>query len=150
MTYLAFYQAAAANLPFYMLGESHAVLALVSAELFLLLCRRREITILSKRDVELTAAEKKEKHQGLLRSVMLEAFLFVPASLFLFLVVVRPLLTMSRFGFVFATEPVHSSTAGFMGVVSYQFPFAAVRRVITQSALHTLQRFASIAIHPEP
>lgn len=87
--------------------------------------------------------------RGLCRSIALESVFFLPASVLLVLVVIRPLLLVSPVGFIFRSEAFRSSASGFLGVISYQFPFATVRRVITQMALHTLQKFASITINSE-
>ena len=71
------------------------------AELFLLLARRQELlTIFKKRD-QRTEPEKKEVAHGLSRSVLLDALIFVPVSVLLMLVFVKPWL-----GAVFPEESV--------------------------------------------
>src|SRR6516165_5595580 len=130
--------------------ETHALLALICAELFLFLVRKREITILVKSVAQLSATEKREKERGLARSVLLEVLFFVPASLALFFVVVRPLLMLSPMKTVLTSHLVSPSASGLLGLLSYQFPFAAVRKLVTLSALHTLRSFATITIKELP
>lgn len=129
--------------------DFQAVTSLVCAELFLVIVRTREITVLVKSDSQRTIVERREVARGLCRSIVLEMCIFIPVSVFLVVVIVRPFLLLLPALSGFRTEPLRSALSGAIGVVSYQFPFATIRKVITQSALKTLQRFASIAIKSE-
>jgi hypothetical protein len=128
------------------LGGIYALISLVCAWLFSFLMSSREITVLIKKDSQLSISERKEKGRGLLRCIVLQTILFVPASVFLMLLIVRPVLVMSPVAFAFKTTPASISTAGLLGILSYQFPFAAMKRIVTHFALRTLQKFASITI----
>jgi hypothetical protein len=116
------------------------------AELFMLLMRARELTVLIKKQIQRSPVEREQVERGLLRSVLLEAVLFVPASVILVLVIVRPLAQLLPLPGVFSTNPGSQALYGLLGILSYEFPFALVRRVVTRIALHTLQSFASIAL----
>ena len=131
------------------IGGIHALISLLSAELFLLLVRNRELVVMLKRESQRTPTERVEIARGLCRSIMLELCIFAPASVFLILVIVRPILFVSPIAFAFKSEPANLSASGLLGVIGYQFPFAMVRKVVTRMALETLQKFASIAIDPE-
>ena len=120
-------------------------ISFVCAELFMLLTRAREIILLLKRDGQRSPVERKEVARGLCRAVLLEGFVFLPASVLLVLIVVRPLVLLLPFGF-FYQEPTSQAIYGLLGILSYQFPFSVVRRVITRAALKTLQSFANIAL----
>lgn len=109
------------------------------AELLLLLVSSNEIKIVCKSARTRTAGERRRIENGLRRSLLLEATVFVPASTILVLVVVRPWL-VSKFGM----SPDSPQLNGLLGVISYGFPFAALRRITTRIALNTLKEFQSL------
>jgi hypothetical protein len=123
------------------------LITLLAADLYVVLTRARDIEILVKRTSQRQAREQKEVERGLLRSLLLELFLFVPTSVVLVLMVVGPLLmqspVMSK-----ASPKIIAASYGLLGVASYGFPFATLRRVVTKMALNTLQQFASV-VHQE-
>ncbi len=123
------------------------LIALLSAELYLCLARSRELTILAKRPPQRTLGEQREADRGLVRAVLLEAFLLVPASVLLMLLLFAPLAMESAWIKGCSSGVRFSSYAAF-GLVSFGFPFAAVRRAVTHTALRTLAEFAAVA-HPD-
>jgi hypothetical protein len=128
------------------LGGIYALISLFCAWLFSFLISSPEITVLIKKNSQLTPSERKAKEKGLLRSIVLQTVLFVPASVFLVLLIVRPILAVSPVALAFITASAKFSASGLLGILSYQFPFAAVKRAVTHFALRTLQKFASITI----
>lgn len=80
------------------------------------------------------------KH-GLRRALVLEAIVFVPASVGLFLLTVFPAIE----GALLELKADLLFWYSIGGLISYGFPFAAVRQIITRIALRTLRDFASIA-----
>ncbi len=115
----------------------------------MLLMRTREITVLIKSDSQRTPVEQHEVERGLCRAVLLEGCVFLPASVLLVLVVVRPLILLMPLSSIFYPETASQALYGLLGILSYQFPFAVVRRIVTRIALQTLQSFASIALKEE-
>ncbi|MCX5645003.1 MAG: hypothetical protein NTZ17_10020 [Phycisphaerae bacterium] len=114
------------------------------AWLLFLVVRSGDITIVVKSKEERTGDEQKRVARGLLRSILLEALLFVPASATMVLLL-APLLVPERLKAV--TIPQVSLYAA-LGLISYGFPFASVRHMITRIALRTLQEFAAITQEP--
>jgi hypothetical protein len=102
--------------------------------------------VLIKRDSQRSAAEREEIARGLCRGVLLEAFVFVPVSAILVLIIVRPLVLLLPYAGVFSSEATNQALYGLLGILSYEFPFAVLRRVVVRFALRTLKEFASIAI----
>lgn len=112
------------------------VFTFVSAELLFLLVRSSDIIVLVKSDRQRSNREKHRARRGLLRAVLLEATVFVPASATLLLLTAPQLF------------PAALSTTGgranyaLLGILSYGFPFATLRAMITRIALNTLREFA--------
>lgn len=67
-----------------------SLVSLGSAELYLIIARSNKMTILCKLPAQRTAIEQHEVDRGLLRSLLLEMFLFVPASATLVLLILPP------------------------------------------------------------
>jgi hypothetical protein len=111
-----------------------------------LLTRTREITLLLKNNSQRSSIEQQEVARGLLRAVLLEGCVFLPASVLLVLIVIRPLILLSPFLASLSPGAASQAVYGLLGILSYQFPFAAVRRVVTRIALQTLQSYTSIAL----
>jgi len=121
------------------------VTSLGAAELLLVLVRTREIVIITKAPNQRAAKEQTEIDRGLIRSVVLEALLFVPVSVILLCLTVRPVLADSGFLKLWAaTHPIPFEAM--IGLISYGFPFAMIRRLVTTIALQTLKNFAEISI----
>ncbi len=110
------------------------------AWLFFLVFRSGDITTIVKSKKQRTPDEQKRVSGGLLRSILLEVFLFVPASATIILVIVPLLL---RHTLEVSTLP-QVRLYGALGLVSYGFPFVGVRRMVTRMALRSLQEFAEI------
>jgi hypothetical protein len=127
---------------------SHPTLiTLIASELFLVIVRSGDISVLAKTDSQRTADERAKVSGGLLRSLVLEFFVFVPASAGLVLLLLP--LVKTRLEGLFSSP---NGVAGFyalLGLVSYGFPFALIRRAVTRIALVTLKEFADLqAQHP--
>jgi len=110
----------------------------LSATLLLFLVRSRDLTILVKSRKQRTEDEQKEVDRGMLRSIMLEVVVFVPASATLALLVILPLLE----------SKIPDSRAGYamVGLASYGFPFAAIRAIVVKIAKNTLKEFAGVNV----
>ena len=109
-----------------------------SAELIFLLMRKRDIEMLLKKKSQREPKEQYQVERGLLRSVLLEGILFAPASAAL-------MLPFAPLVFVWLESWLATLAQGSiivhagMGMVSYQFPFAALQKLITQRALKVLK-----------
>lgn len=121
---------------------SSQLVVAVSAELYLMITRSREITVLVKQRSQRTTKEQIEVNRGLLRAVMLEALVFVPASAALVLMAIIP---FCGDWIAKAGQGHQMGCYALLGVVSYGFPFAVTRRIIVGVAARTLTEFASIA-----
>jgi hypothetical protein len=117
-------------------------LTLLAAELFFVLVRSKDITTLVKRPLQRSVHEQHRFARGLLRSVVLEMAVFVPASAAL-LLLISPLFVWPS---VIAPHPHAAFTL--LGIASYGFPFATVKRFITRAALNTLKEFAALSPTP--
>jgi hypothetical protein len=105
------------------------------AELFFLLTRAPDFIALAKADHQRTARETQRIRRGSLRSITLEMLIFVPASATLLLLIL-PLVLRGRI--------LPAAAYAALGTASYGFPFAALRTIVTRSALNTLKEFAAI------
>lgn len=110
-----------------------------SAILLFLIVRSTDLIVLAKTDAQRTKDERFRVSRGLARSLFLELLIFVPASATLLLLLVPfllPALPLSAQR-AFASHAV-------IGLVSYGFPFSAVRQLLTRVALNTLKEFATL------
>ncbi len=130
---------------------SPSLISLCTAELFVFLVRNREIQVIFKKAKQRTVPERYQVEHGLVRSLILEFILFVPASVTLVYVVLRPFLE-NIFANILLVKSgdVRIAFYGVLGIVSYGFPFATIRRIITSVALNTLKNFAQIVIEHDP
>jgi len=117
----------------------------LAGELLLILARQREIVVMCKKPDQRTKLERYQVGRGLRRSLLLEVGLFVPVSVVLMLLIVRPLLLDKTVVKSLATNYPLSFCA-LLGTISYGFPFAALRRFVTKVALETLKKFAEVTI----
>jgi hypothetical protein len=69
--------------------------------------------------------------------------LFVPVSAILVLLIITPFVGRLQ-GVETQSERIKTALAGLMGVASYGFPFALIRRLVTRIALQTLKEFAGV------
>jgi hypothetical protein len=111
------------------------LVTLVAAELIFLLVRSADIIVLVKSSQQRNKEEQGKVDRGLVRSIAAEALVFVPSSAFL-LILLAPLLLPDRLTGVQST-----SVYAAVGVASYGFPFATLRRIVTLIALNTLNEF---------
>ncbi len=113
---------------------------ILSAELLLLLTRSSDLLIICKRPGQRTDSEKEQVERGLWRGFVLDSLVFVPSSCVL-LLLLAPLL-LSNFDASVKTLP--TAKYALVGIMSYGFPFTAIKRIITRIALNTLKEFASL------
>ncbi len=118
------------------------LVTLMAAELIFLLVRSPDILILVKSARQRSNDEQHRIERGLARGIVVEALIFAPASAFL-LILLAPFLLPDRL----INISVSASYAA-LGVISYGFPFATIRRVVTLVALNTLSEFARLAPPP--
>ena len=116
-----------------------AGITILSAELIFILARSADILIVLKSEEQRTSVERQRMKRGLFRSIVFEGLLFVPSSSAL-LILLSPLLLIRYSSQDAPTMAVNA----LIGVVSYGFPFTAVRRIVTIVALNTLREFANI------
>lgn len=114
---------------------------IVSAELLFVLVRFRDIQTLFKRSTQRSTKEQYQIEHGLGRGVVLECLVFVPVSAVL-LLLVAPLALPENL--LSPGEPRASAMYAALGIASYGFPFAIIRRIVTRIALNTLKEFAEI------
>ena len=127
-------------------GE-YLLIAFIASELMLLLVRSGDITVLAKSPTQRTKVEQKRVENGLGRSILLEMSAFVPASVVLVFLCLRPFVLHSSFVSSLSVSPYALNSL--LGVMSYGFPFGLLRRIIVRMALSTLKEFAQIAIKAE-
>jgi hypothetical protein len=110
--------------------------ALGCCELFALLANSEVLRVLFKRPDQRSGGERQRVKNGLGRSLLLELVLFVPATSALTwtLTPIVPAEIAIRLGEAYAP---------LLGIVSYGFPFRAVRAVVERMALATLRGFAA-------
>lgn len=118
------------------------IASFLCAELFFLLAKSSDIIRICKSDSQRTEKERLQIKHGLRKSLLLEVFIFVPASVILFRLIIFPLiydrLLLIKQDVIFWYS--------FIGIVAYGFPFAAIREFIKRMALKTLREFADISI----
>jgi hypothetical protein len=126
----------------------HLLIMLVCAEIFFFILRSPELKIIAKRTDQRTTDEKGDVARGLLRSLVLEVVIFIPTSVCLVFLIVRPFLWPIFINRV-SMDVKQSQMAfnGLLGIVSYGFPFVTIRHLVTRIALNSLKEFASIG-HP--
>src|SRR5262245_57798132 len=128
------------------MGIPDILFALLGAWLFALLFKGKDIVALAKKDPQRTPEERKKVKAGLLRSLLIEFCILVQASTTLILLVL-PLILQATAKSAWIDEALVKSVdmrRGFyvsMGMISYNFPFAAVRQVATRIALNTIKEF---------
>jgi len=108
---------------------SENIVTVVSAWLFFVLMNAMDFKTLIKREEQRTQTERQAVQEGLPRLVLLEMLLFVPASAAL-LLLVMPVFTHNVSALdVLAKGSARERVAlyALMGIISYGFPFAAVR-----------------------
>jgi len=118
------------------------LITLAASELFFIIVRSRDITVLFKKTTQRTEQEEKSVERGLLRAILGELLLFVPASNALGLLLLP--LIRGKFDSAFSSPDTSLSVYALVGLVSYGFPFAAVRKIVTNVALNTLKEFANL------
>ena len=120
--------------------EYPLIVSFICGFLFLLLTRSQDIIKILKRDGQRTEEEKLQFKQGLSRALILEAFLFLPASIVLFRLTIFPLIYEKL---LLLRQDIVLWYA-VLGIAAYGFPFASVRGFIKMMALRTLRGFAEI------
>jgi hypothetical protein len=114
------------------------------AELYLIIARSQEITILAKKKAQRKPTEQEQVDRGLFRSLLMESLLFVPCSVGLLMLIILPLMmlhpSIHRGAFIPSL-----TVYGSLGLISYQFPFAVIKRVVLRLAYKTLVEFKEIA-----
>src|ERR1700730_8374788 len=108
----------------------------------LIMVRSSEITIALKSQNQRTTTEQTQVDRGLIKSLVLEFLLFVPCSVALVLLTVRPWVALSKE--LQAMKNTDMYIDSLLGAISYGFPFALLRRIVTRIALNTLKEFAAI------
>ena len=121
------------------------IIALTSGIMFFLLIKSKDIIIIFKRKLQRTEEEKSRIEHGLIKSLLLEIFIFIPISIFLFHLAIMPFIIDKLLSIKYSI----SAWYALMGIIAYGFPFATVKGFVTKMALNTLIEFAKIAEHSE-
>jgi hypothetical protein len=120
---------------------------LLCAELLLILARSSQLQALAKPENQRTTSERLDIKRGMGRSILLEAAIFVPTSVVLVYITVRPILLLNET--LRVTTALNQSLAlafyGSLGLTSYGFPFGAMKKIVTRIAMSTLKEFTAIA-----
>jgi hypothetical protein len=116
----------------------------VSAELYCLLARSRDIQVIAKRPSQRSGEEQKSVERGLTRSFLIESVALVPISAQLMILVIAPFF-MAALSAHLNTPALQAGAYSALGIVSYGFPFATVRTIVSRIALNTLKEFAAIS-----
>jgi len=118
------------------------VYAFFGAWLYFIVNRSRDIQIALKAKRHLTPEESKRINRGLKRTIILECIVFVPVSTTL-LLFLTPLLTPTKIQSWLSTQydsrRARIALYVLLGLISYGFPFAAVRGVVTNVALRIIK-----------
>jgi len=125
---------------------TNTLFALLGAVLFAMLFRGKDLIALSKKKTQHTPEEKEKIKAGLARGLALEFFILVPASALLTLLILPFLLQIlprsdSIEAILAKSLDIRRSFYVAIGVISYNFPFAAARQIVTRIALNTLKEF---------
>jgi hypothetical protein len=118
--------------------------ALLGAWLFALIFKGKDLALLAKRDNQRTPEEKKKVKTGLVRALLIEFVLLVPASTTLILLITPAVLRVAATGVGAALQESTDLRRAFyvlVGAISYNFPFATVREIATRVALNTIEEF---------
>ena len=115
----------------------------LAAELIFLVVRSNDIKVIFKKKEHLSKQEIQKIKRGLRRSILLELILFVPVSAFL-IILLEPILSIYQE----KQQDLSKIRAYYslLGIISYGFPFASLRRVVTQFTLATIKEYTDITI----
>lgn len=121
--------------------EQYPLIALLlCAQLACILTKSSDITTIVRNRKQRTKKENSAIENGLIRSLVLEFFIFVPASAIIIRLAVLPFV-------IDRLLEIHNSPVAWyslMGIVAYVCPFALIRRIVIKIALNTLQEFQQI------
>src|SRR5256885_1656056 len=106
---------------------------LIAAELIALLTRTADVTIALKKAAERTEAEQERIRRGLRKELILDFGLYVPASVALLLLTVRPMLSVDLMSRPYADA--------LLGTIAYAFPFTAFKKAALYAVLRSLTGF---------
>jgi hypothetical protein len=116
----------------------HFLISLVCAECLLILTSSNKLTTILKSPAQRSAGEKKQIAGGLRREFFGEFVIFVPVSVFLASVVLRPLM-----GSLSAIPQLAQD--GLLGVVSYGFPYKTIKAWVVRACIRFLKEAISVA-----
>jgi hypothetical protein len=114
------------------------VLALVCAEGLLILTSADTIKIAVKRRDQRSPGETKRVSRGLFREFLAECFLFVPVSVGMAMIVLRPIVAKIS---IFP----ESSMYGLLGLISYGFPYKMLKLWVLRASVRFLKEAAAVA-----
>src|SRR5918912_54925 len=115
------------------------IITFISAELIFLLVKSSEIKITMKKKSQREKHEQRQVERGLVRSLLSEAFIFVPASATLILLIAPIAMPDKMLVMMNIDHPNFFGIYTILGITSYGFPFSMVRGLVKRAALKTLQ-----------
>ena len=113
-------------------------IALLVSEGMLIFSNTQKLTILFKAPAQRTPGEKKLVSRGLGRQLFLAGFLFVPVSVIVGSLIVRPVIGRGL-------PSGGSLTDALVGLVSYGFPYASVKAWVIRTSARFLRDAADVA-----
>jgi hypothetical protein len=118
---------------------AHSILiALICAEALLILTSIETLKIAFKRANQRTAGETTRVSGGLFREFLGEVLVFVPVSVVLAMILLRPFLVK-----ISALPP--NAIDGWLGAISYGFPYKAVKKWVLRSTVRFLKEAVDVA-----
>jgi hypothetical protein len=114
----------------------HAI-AFLSAELFLLLTRRATLIALLKKKAQRNEQEKLD-----IKVLLLEAILFVPASIFLFYILLFPLMRDKLLEWFRHILICHAAA----GIMAFVFPYSALSRFMKDIVYDFFRQFGMTVV----
>lgn len=116
----------------------HILIALICAEGLLVLTSVNTLKIAFKRSDQRTLGEKRRISGGLFREFLGEFLVFVPVSVLMAMIVLRPFV-------VKITALPQDAIDGLLGTVSYGFPYKALKRWVLRATVKFMKEAVDVA-----
>jgi hypothetical protein len=122
----------------WILWAHRVLIALVCAEGLLILTSVDTLKIAVKRSDQRTSGERKRVSHGLFREFIGEFFIFVPVSVVLAMIVLRP--------FLLRIPALPQDAAdGLLGTISYGFPYRTLKHWVLRAAVKFMKEAVEVA-----
>jgi hypothetical protein len=118
-----------------------ALMTLGVASATCILARTQDILVIAKSKGQRTPAEAERIERGLLKSLILDFSVFVPASTFVVLATIAPMLPKGWVG--------SDARDGLLGVLAYAFPLLSFKKAVTVWVMRSLKSFYEVLSETE-